>query len=489
MTRFLPGAAAFVAAILVALLGLYASADTPSRSTRFEASGSLVKIRLLGVNDFHGHLEAPRAGVGGAPWLLAHLQEATVPGRTIRVHAGDMIGASPLISSWFHDEPTMVAGNMFKFDVGTLGNHEFDEGGDELIRMLRGGRRTGPEALKRDADGELVNTSAPEYPGAAYPYIAANTIDREGGLDLPPYAVVERAGVKVGFIGVTTPSTPRFLLDRYAARFRFTDISEAVNRWVPVLRDRGVEAIVVLAHAGGPTQDESDAPDFVGEIIEEAREMSSEVDAVIAGHSHSRLDIRVPNVDGSGDKLIVEALSYGIAYDLVDLTIDRRTGEVVAKTGRVPGTPHDVAGDGAMAAFVEGYRKRVAPLATKVLGSTDTGLTRAGGELGRLAADAEREFARTEAAVVNRGALRADIAPGPITYGEVAEALAYDHPVVRMELTGRELEAFAADAGFFSGPSELDPDRTYSVAASEMMMPHGRPVGTEVEALAWYLDR
>ena len=92
--------------------------------------------------------------------------------------------------------------------------------------------------------------------------------------------------MRVGFIGVTTPSTPRFLLDRHAERFRFTDISEAVNRWVPVLQDRGVQAIVVLAHAGGPTQDESDALDFVGEIIEEAREMSSEVDAVIAGHSH-----------------------------------------------------------------------------------------------------------------------------------------------------------------------------------------------------------
>jgi 2',3'-cyclic-nucleotide 2'-phosphodiesterase (5'-nucleotidase family) len=95
-----------------------------------------------------------------------------------------------------------------------------------------------------------VNTSSPGYAGAAYPYVAANTIDREGELKLPPYAVVERAGVKVGFIGVTTPSTPRFLLDRHAARFRFTDISDAVNRWVPVLRDEGVRAIVVLAHAG-----------------------------------------------------------------------------------------------------------------------------------------------------------------------------------------------------------------------------------------------
>ena len=488
MTRFLPGAAAFVAAILVALLGLYASADTPSRSES-DRSGNLVKLRLLGVSDLHGHLESPRPGIGGAAWLKAHLDRATVPGRTIRVHAGDMIGASPFVSSWFQDEPTMEAANALGFDVGTLGNHEFDEGGDELLRMLQGGRRTGPEAIRRDADGSLVNTSSPDYAGARYPYIAANAIDREGELRLSPYAIVERAGVRVGFIGVTTPSAPRFILDRHAQRFSFTDISDSVDRSVAELRARGVQAIVVLAHSGGPEQDESDAPGFVGEIVEEAREMSSEVDAVIAGHSHARLDIRVPNVDGSGDKLIVEALSYGLAYDLVDLTIDRRTGEVVAKTGSVVATPHDVAPDADLGALVEGYRRRVGPLANSVLGQTKTALTRAGGELGRLVADAERAFARTDAAVVNRGALRADIGTGPITHGELAGALGYDHPIVRMKVTGRELGALAAEAGFYSGPRELEPDGTYSVAASEMLMADGRKVGTEVEAVAWYLDR
>jgi len=487
MSRYLPGAAAFFAAILVALLGLYANAESP-RANESPRDGGRVKIRLLGVNDLHGHLEAPRPGMGGAAWLAAHLDRATVPGRTIRVHAGDMIGATPLISSWFHDEPTMLAGNILGFDVGTVGNHEFDEGGDELVRMLRGGQRTGAPAYKRDANGRLVNTSATDYPGASYPYVAANTRDREGELDLPPFAVVERAGVRVGFIGVTTESTPTFLLRRHAERFRFTDISDAVNRWVPVLRGRGIQAIVVLAHAGGPTQDESDAPDFAGEIVEEAREMSPEVDAVIAGHSHSRLDIRVPNADGSGDKLIVEALSYGVAYDLVDLTIDTGTGEVLAKTGRIPATPHDVAADGRMSALVDRYRSRIAPLAAKVLGSADTALTRAGGELGRLAADAQRQFAGADAAVVSPVALRADIGPGPITYGEVAEALAYDHPVVRATMTGRGLRELAGGGGYLSAPGRLDADRTYTVAASEMLLPHGREVGTEVEALSWFLE-
>jgi 5'-nucleotidase len=490
MTRFLPGAAAFVAALLVALVGLYANAGTPPPDRRAASSQTgTVKLRLLGVNDFHGHLEGPRPGIGGAAWLKAHLDRATLPGRTIRVHAGDMIGATPLISSWFHDEPTMEAGNELGFDVGTVGNHEFDEGGDELLRMLKGGQRTGPDAYRRDADGRLVNTSSPSYPGARYPYIAANTIDREGKLRLPPYLVIRRAGVRVGFIGVTTPSTPKFLVPRYARRFRFTDISTAVNRWVRVLRAQGVRAIVVLAHAGGPTQDESSAPDFSGEIVDEAREMSPEVDVVIAGHSHSRLDIRVPNAGGAGDKLIVEALSYGMAFDLVDLTIDRRTGDVVAKSGEVPETPHDIAGDPRMAALVERYRQRVAPLAMKVVGDTGTALTRAEGDLGRLAAEAEREYARADAAVVGAGALRADIDAGPITYADVAEAFAYGHPVMRARISGRELRALVASGAYFSGPSEIDPGRTYTVAASEMTMDRGRPLGSEADAVAWYLER
>jgi len=490
MTRLLPGLAAFTAAMLVALLGLYAQAGTPEPRKEEPPPPGVVKLRVLGVNDLHGHLEPPRPGIGGAAWLKSHLDRATLPGRTIRVHAGDMVGATPLISSWFHDEPTIEAANEIGFDVGTVGNHEFDEGGDELTRLLRGGQRTGPEALKPDVTGQLVNTSSSDFAGAQFPYMAANTVDRDGELLLPPYQIVERAGVKVGLIGVTTRSTPTFLLERHAARFRFTDISEAVNRWVPELRRRGAEAIVILAHAGGPTQDESDAPDYVGEIIDETRQMSSAVDVVVAGHSHSRIHVRVPNSDGSGDKLIVEALSYGVAYDLVDIVVDTRTGEVVSKSAEIPGTEHQgVEGDAGVAALVEGYRQRVGPLANHVVGITQAPLTRSGGELGQLVANAEQAFARTDVAVVKPVSLRSDIDAGPVTYAEVAEALAFDHPVVRLRMNGRQLRELIGGEAFVAGPEELTPDATYSVAASELIAGGGRAVGTEPQALAWFLAR
>jgi 5'-nucleotidase len=137
--HLLPGLAAFAAALAVALLGLNADAGQTAPEPKRER---FVELQLLGLNDLHGHLEPPEPGLGGAAWLGAWLDRAAAshPGRTIRVHAGDMVGASPLISSHFHDEPTIDATNMMEFDVGTLGNHEFDEGGAEALRLVRRAR-------------------------------------------------------------------------------------------------------------------------------------------------------------------------------------------------------------------------------------------------------------------------------------------------------------------------------------------------------------
>ena len=174
-----------------------------------------------------------------------------------------MVGASPLISSHWHDEPTIEATNLMGFDVGTLGNHEFDEGGAEVLRLVH---------------------------LAHYPYVGANTVTRDGGDPiLPPYKIVERDGVKVGFIGVTTTDTPYFLLSQFARQFRWTDLSDTVNRYVPELQRQGVQAIVVLAHAGAFQEGDNAA----GEVVDEARQMDPAVDVVVAGHTHSQLNLNV----------------------------------------------------------------------------------------------------------------------------------------------------------------------------------------------------
>jgi 5'-nucleotidase len=458
--HLLPGAAAFAAALLVALLGLNAGADQPASKPR---SGK-VELQLLGVNDFHGHLEPPEPDTGGAAWLGAWLnREATShPERTIRVHAGDMVGASPLISSHFKDEPTIEATNRMGFDVGTLGNHEFDEGGAEALRLVH---------------------------RAHYPYVAANTVTRDGGqLILPPYKIVERDGVKVGFIGVTTTDTPYFLLSEFARQYRWTDLSDAVNRYVPELERQGVEAIVVLAHAGALQQGD----DAAGEVVDEARQMDDAVDVVVAGHTHSRLNL---DVDG---KLVVQALSYGVAFDRVKITVDRATGEVVSKSALVLPTRHaGIEPDPDLLSLVESYRERVAPLANRVVGYTDHRLDNEA--VDRLAVEAQRTFAGADIAFLNPGNTRADIAAGPITYADAFEVQAYEHPVWRMHMLGSDLiEVEAEQPGLLvSGASELRPDVVYTVAANGIVAGHPpfdrgtdrEKVGTDLQALVAWLER
>ena len=458
--HLLPGAAAFAAALLVALLGLNAGADQPSSTGR----AGTVELQLLGVNDFHGHLEPPEPDVGGAAWLGAWLNRAATshPERTIRVHAGDMVGASPLISSRWHDEPTIEATNLMGFDVGTLGNHEFDEGGAEALRLAHLAR---------------------------YPYVGANTVTRDGGdLILPPYKVVERDGVKVGFIGVTTTDTPYFLLSEYARQFRWTDLSDAVNRYVPELQRQGVQAIVVLAHAGAFQEGDNAA----GEVVDEARQMDPAVDVVVAGHTHSRLNLDV------GGKLVVEALSYGVAFDRVKITVDRATDDVVQKSAVIAPTPHaGIKPDPELLSLVESYRKRVAPLANRVVGYAAHELDNEA--VDRIAVDAQRAFAGADIAFLNPGNTRSDIDAGPITYSDAFEVQAYEHPVWRMHMEGSDLIELEADQPglLVSGPSELRPDVVYTVAVNGIVA--GRPpfdhgtdrekVGTDLQALVAWLQR
>jgi 5'-nucleotidase len=482
--HLLPGAAAFAGAVLVALLGLRAGADQPPPPP---PTGT-VELQLLGVNDFHGNLEPPQQDLGGAAWLGAHLARAarSHPERTITVHAGDMVGASPLISSYFHDEPTIRATNMMRFDVGTVGNHEFDEGGAEMLRLIRGGQRT---------DGPRAYTSDPNWEGARYPYIAANTVSRETGeLVLPPYEIVERAGVRVGFIGVTTDDTPKWLLPEYRREYRFTDISDAVNRWVPELRRRGVEAIVVLAHSGAFQKGLAAA----GEIVDETTEMDDAVDVVVAGHTHSRLNL---TVDG---KLVVEAESYGTHYDQVRITVDRTTGDIVAKSALLaPATHAGIAPDPALARMVQGYAERVAPLGDRVVGNVEHELDSDG--LGQLAADAQRAFAGADVAFVNPGNTRQPgLEAGPVTYAELFLVHAYEHPVLRMKMRGSDVLAVMEERQgvqlYASGLDGVEPDGLYTVAVNGVLAASERftafergwdrsVAGTDLQALVAWFER
>jgi 5'-nucleotidase len=433
-------------ALMLAFLTILASgAESKPRPGKSVPEDRTSTIQLLGVNDFHGQLEpttrrdAPGKTLGGAAYLDSYFDryEARNPERTIRVHAGDMVGASPLISSYFHDEPTVYAMNNMEFDVGTLGNHEFDEGGEEMLRLINGGQRSDGEQFKDGPDGQPTNTSDPNFPGAAFPYVAANTEYKETGETvLPPYKVVKKDGIDVGFIGVTTLETPRIVTPDEVAPFEYLDISETVDRYVAELKRQKVETIVVLAHAGGT---QTPAAEAVGEIVTETQQMSDEVDVVVSGHSHSVLNTRV---DG---KLVVQAFSLGTAFDAVNMKIDRSTKDVVSSAAEIVNTDNaGIAPDPATAELVAGYKQQIDPIANRVVATASEDVTRAASgagesELGDLIADAQRDFAGAQFAFMNPGGIRADIAAGEVTYGELFAVQPFDNQVVSMELTGDQI--------------------------------------------------
>jgi 5'-nucleotidase len=445
------------------------------------------------------------------------------------VHAGDSVGGSPLISSYFHDEPTIEAMNLMELDVGTLGNHEFDEGAQEMLRLIDGGQRSDEGAFKIGPDGEPINTSDPDFAGADFPYISANVVYADTGeLVLDPYTIVERDGVKIGFIGVTTPETEQIVVPDAVAPFDFLDISDTVDRYTAELQEQGVETIVVLAHSGAGQTGSNKA---TGEIITETRQMNDEVDVVVAGHSHSRLNAKV---DG---KLVVQAYSYGTAFADVDLVINRETGDVVKSSAEIVRTCTDgVEPDPELAALVAEYQAAIEPIANRVVGTAGEPITRestAAGEsaLGDLIADAQRTFAGADFAFMNPGGIRANIEAGEVTYAELFAVQPFDNGLVTMDLTGEQVyrlleQQFRADGGstilqvsgleYTYNPSNpvgskvtsvtlpdgstLDPSATYTVAVNGFLATGGdgftvfeegqnvQTVGGDLEALEAYIQ-
>lgn len=425
--------------VLLALAAAPAQAHQRHHHHHHPHKPKTVDLQVLGVNDLHGNLEPTLVSgqqAGGVAYLGSYLAAAKAanPKGTIVAHAGDTVGASPLISSWFHDEPTIEATNLMDFDAGTVGNHEFDEGGTEMLRLIRGGHREDGKQLK---DG--VDTSDPDFPGADYPYVSANVTYADSGKHvLPPFTIVRREGIPVGIIGVTTTETPSIVVPDAVAPFRFGDLSDAVNQQVKILNKLGVHTIVVLAHAGG-FQDPGKDP--AGEILDEAKQMSPDVDLVVAGHTHSFLNTRVNNA------LVVQAYKYGTAFDKVTLKVDRRTRDVTDSTADVVTTYDDaIAPRADLADLVQTFKDRIAPVSSRVVGTAAAPATRdatAAGEsaLGDLIADAQAHETGAQLALMNPGGIRADLKAGQLTFGDLFAVQPFDNGMVSMKLTGAQVKA------------------------------------------------
>jgi 5'-nucleotidase len=424
-------------------------------------------VHILAINDFHGQLSASRRienrPVGGASVLASYLKTAqdtpsssNAPERTVIVHAGDHVGASTPESSFFQDEPSITFLNLLANPhctytdrmnprcnmVGTLGNHEFDEGKAEMLRLIRGGtHQSGP--FFEDP-----------YRGARFPYISANAVDKVSRQPiLPPFVIKEIDGVRLAFIGAVLKETPTIVSPTGVEGLAFLDETESINRYVePLRKTEGIHTFIVLIHQGGrQTRYEGTTQPgalMVGqEITKIVQGLDDDVDVVVSGHTHAFTNALVKNRNGK-DILVTQALSYGTAYTDIHLAIDRGTGDVIQKSAAVVSTYAD-AGPGlmpdpAVKQFVSMIEEKVAPLTTRVIGQAGADILRAendAGEsaLGNLIADAQRAALKTDFAFMNPGGIRTDVFAGPITYRDLFTVQPFGNSLISMTLTGAQI--------------------------------------------------
>ncbi|MDH4115941.1 MAG: bifunctional metallophosphatase/5'-nucleotidase [Acidimicrobiia bacterium] len=428
-------------------VSLLAMMALPAGASRGAEQSQPVQLQILAINDFHGQL-TPVGTLGGADALGAYLRaaEVTNPNTTI-VSAGDLIGASPLISALFHDEPTIEAMNMIGLDINAVGNHEFDEGTDELLRMQNGG----PHPVDGDLDGT-------PFPGADFQFLAANVVSETTGKTLfPPYTIKNYQGVRVAYIGMTLEGTPTIVTPSGVAGYDFLDEADTVNALVDKLKKINIEAIVVLVHEGGVQTLPGGANDcngISGPIVDIVERTSDEVDLFITGHTHQNYNCII---DG---RPVTSARSISRVFTDIDVELNRVTKEMTVKsinnvaTDRAAITPAQDIAD-----FVSVYAALSAPLANRVIGVISADITRtqnAAGEsaLGdviadaQLAATAPAGFGEAVAAFMNPGGIRADLtylasgteADGEVTYGESFTVQPFGNSLVTMTLTGAQID-------------------------------------------------
>ncbi|MGU3645222.1 bifunctional metallophosphatase/5'-nucleotidase [Microbacterium sp. C23T] len=490
--RLAGGAVITATAVALALIGSGAATAAPPTGPNNGGNtpnGPTLDIQLLSFNDFHGNLEPPTGssgrlnlpgggttdsltppGVGGVEYLATHLAQAREGHRySLTVAAGDLIGASPLLSGAFHDEPSIEALNALHLDVSAVGNHEFDEGYVELQRMADGG-------CLDDGDGENNQNSCPtgSFAGADFDYLAANVV-YEGTNDtiLPAYAIKNIKGAKIGFIGMTLEDTPDIVTASGIAGLDFKDEVETANALVPVLKAKGVNAIVVLIHQGGTPPSSAAYNAACGNgaeiaadspIIPIAQNLDPAIDLIVSGHTHQPYVCNIKDPAGN-DRLVTSASSFGRLYTETNLTYDKRTQDIVRTsitsanmlvTRNVPKDPTETA-------LIAKYQALVAPIASKIVGQISTTVTRtqnAAGEspLGDLIADAQLAdpsvvgpYSAPVIALMNPGGIRADLPfssptspygepDGAITFAEAFTVQPFNNYLVSLDLTGAQIK-------------------------------------------------
>ncbi|MEV4560939.1 bifunctional metallophosphatase/5'-nucleotidase [Kitasatospora sp. NPDC049285] len=433
-------------------------------------------LQLLAINDLHGNLEPPAGSsgnineidpatgktvatpAGGVEYLATALRQAREGHRnSVTVAAGDIIGASPLISGLFHDEPTIEAMNKIGLDVSSVGNHEFDEGSAELLRMQKGGCHP--------VDG--CYEEGREFEGADFRYLSANvTSEKTGKPLLKPYWVKNVHGVKVGFIGVTLEGTPNIVTAEGVKGLKFANEVETINKYTAELKHQGVNSVVALIHEGGyPASNVynydcgAGGSGISGPIVDIAKRIDPAVGAIVTGHTHNAYACMIPDPNGV-PRSVTSAASFGRLYTEIDLKLDKHNGTIVRPSvtaaNHVVRRTVDKAPD--MTQLIDHYRTLSAPIANRAVGYISADINGRGSTalekpLGDVIADAQlaglapADKGGAQVAFMNPGGIRSDLVfkasgsegDGVVTYGEAFTVQPFTNMMQVKTLTGAQL--------------------------------------------------
>lgn len=464
-------------------LGAATAAQAVTITRAGPAAKAPLQVKILALNDFHGQLEspgtfranaaAPLVPAGGVDYAAGYIAAARAANpNAVVVSAGDLIGASPLVSALFHDEPTIETMNRAGLDFNAVGNHEFDEGQAELLRLQRGGCH--PTDPANSCRGAQVGTPVP-FEGAKFSFLAANVVKKKSGKTLlAPYGLktfeVDGRKVKMAFIGMTLKETPQIVSPSGIKGLVFKDEAQTVNALVPQLKAMGVESIVVLIHQGGaqtapaPVDINACEGGLAGSPIQTiVGQLDGAVDLVITGHTHAAYNCQLPKADGRLVS-VTSANSTGRVLTDIDVTIDAKTRDVtqVAAVNKVVDRSNPaITPNAEIAAIVAGYKTLVTPIANQVIGSItrdvpntkDAACNMPAGDLiadAQLAATAPAELGGAQLALMNPGGVRspgllyagssAGEGDGNVTYGESFTVQPFGNGLVTMSLTSQQLK-------------------------------------------------
>lgn len=451
MTVSFPTRARLSAAMVLALSGCAATAPAPAPVHR-----PPVEINLVAINDFHGNLEANNYNyrapgsdtavpikAGGIATLGGALDAWRRDDKDLLfVAAGDLVGASPALSSMWADEPTIEAMNRMGLVASSLGNHEFDQGARELLRQQRGGCDS-PRAKKACKLG-------PDYRGAKFDYLATNVVDSKTGQTLVPgFKIVDVKGVKVGLVGAVLQGTASVAVSSAVKGLRFLDEADSINKALPAMRAQGAKVFVVLIHEGGSAHARFDAPgcdNLKGAIVDIVRKLDPAIRLVISGHSHTGY---LCQVDG---RTVTQADAMGHLLTRIRMTVEPDSGQVNDIAVRnVVMDPNAFAPDAGLTAYLTDVRARSEAVLARPVGRIGApAISRKEDEdresaLGDLVADAAADATRNlgvQVGFMNPGGLRRDLeagADGTVRFGQAQAVLPFSNTLVVFDLTGAQL--------------------------------------------------